>query len=98
MEYVYAALLLHKLGKPVDEEGIKKTLQAAGVEVDENKVKSLVASLKDIDIDKELENAVVANAAAPAAGGEASVGDAKAEVPKEERKEESAAGLSALFG
>ena len=95
MEYVYAALLLHKLGKPVDEEGIKKTLQASGVEVDESKVKNLVASLKDVDIDKELENAVVASAAAPAAGGDTST---EVEAPKEEKKEESAAGLSALFG
>ena len=68
MEYVYAALLLHKLGKPVDEEGIKKVLQASGAEIDESKLKSLVASLKGVDIDKELENAVVASAAAPAAG------------------------------
>ena len=30
MEYVYAALVLHKLGKPVDEEGLKKVIEAAG--------------------------------------------------------------------
>ena len=29
MEYVYAALLLHKLGKPVDEDGLKKVIAAA---------------------------------------------------------------------
>jgi large subunit ribosomal protein L12 len=100
MEYVYAALLLHKSGKPVDEEGLKKVLTATGAEVDESKVKSLIASLKDINIDKELENAVIASAA-PATGGNASAdsGDAKTEeAPKEEPKEASAAGLSALFG
>jgi len=96
MEYVYAALLLHKLGKPVDEEGIKKVLSAAGTEVDEGKMKSLIASLKDVDIDKELENAVVASAA-PAAGS-AEGGEAPAEEPKEEKKEAAAEGLSALFG
>ena len=98
MEYVYAALLLHKLGKPVDEEGMNKILSATGAEIDESKVKSLVASLKDVDIEAELANAVVASAAAPAGSAE---GEAKAEeAPKEEKKSEeaSAAGLSSLFG
>jgi len=95
MEYVYAALLLHKLGKPVDAESITKIMQAAGAQVDESKVKSLVASLKDVDIDKELETAVIASAA-PVASGEAPVEEAKA--PKEEKKEAAAEGLSALFG
>lgn len=94
MEYVYAALLLHKLGKPVNEENIKKVLQSAGAEADESKVKNLVASLKDVNIDKELENAVVASAAAPAASGETKAEEA----PKEEKKEAAAEGLSALFG
>ena len=99
MEAIYAALLLHKAGKPVDEEHMNKVLQAADSKVDESKVKSLAASLKDVDIDKELESAVVASAA-PAAGGEASGGDDKPaeEAPKEEKKEASAEGLSALFG
>tara|TARA_Y100000310_G_scaffold340172_1_gene435044 strand:+ start:1519 stop:1821 length:303 start_codon:yes stop_codon:yes gene_type:complete len=100
MEYVYAALLLHKAGKPVDAESITKVMQASGAEVDESKVKSLVASLKDVDIDKELESAVIASAA-PAAGSEASASGeapAEAEKPKEEEKEAAAEGLSALFG
>lgn len=97
MEYVYAALLLHKLGKPVDAESITKIMQASGAQVDESKVKSLVASLKDVDIDKELESAIVASAA-PAVSGEASTESAPAEAPKEEEKEAAAEGLSALFG
>jgi large subunit ribosomal protein L12 len=95
MEYIYAALLLHKLGKPVDEAGIKKVLQASGAEVDEGKLKSLVASLKDVDIEKELANAVVASASAPAAG---AAEQKPAEEKKEEKKEAAAEGLSALFG
>jgi large subunit ribosomal protein L12 len=99
MEYIYAALLLHKLGKPVDEHGLTGVLKATGAIVDEAKVKSLVASLKGLDIDAELASAVAMSASsAPAAG---SAGQAKAEEePKEEKKsaEESAAGLSALFG
>jgi len=96
MEYIYAALLLHKLGKPVNEENLKKVISATGAEPDEAKVKTLVASLKDVDIDKELESGIAV--AAPAgAGGEA--GEKKpAEEKKEEKPAEAADGLSALFG
>ena len=97
MEAVYAALLLHKSGQPIDEEHITKVLQAGGAKVDESKVKSLVVSLKDVDIDKELENAVVASAAP--AGGESKAEEPKAEeAPAEEKQEAAAEGLSALFG
>ncbi len=92
MDYVYAALLLHKLGKPVDEEHINKVLHSIGAKVDESKIKSLVASLKDVNIDQELANAVVASASAPV------VASAPVEEKKEDKREESAAGLSALFG
>ena len=93
MEYVYAALLLHKLGKEVNENDVKSVVAAAGAEVDESKVKSLVASLKGVDIAKELENASLV-----AAAGVAPVAEKKAEAPKEEKKEAAAEGLSALFG
>jgi len=97
MEYIYGALLLHKLGQPVNAERLSKVIEAAGVSVDEAKVKTLVASLDGVDIAAELENAHVAVAAAPAGG--ASGGEAKQEEKKEEKKqEESAAGLASLFG
>ncbi|HTZ41921.1 MAG TPA: 50S ribosomal protein L12 [Candidatus Omnitrophota bacterium] len=96
MEYVYAALLLHKLGKQVDEEHVKKVVSAAGADIDESKIKSLVVSLKGVDIDKELESAsLVASAPAASSSGHA---EAKKEEPKEEKKESAAEGLSALFG
>ena len=94
MEYVYAALLLHKLGKPVDETGITKVIHATGVSVEESKVKNLVISLKDVDIDKELESAVVIGTQASAITAQVE----KKEEPKEEKKEAAAEGLSALFG
>jgi large subunit ribosomal protein L12 len=100
MEYIHAALLLHKLGKEVGEENVKGVLSAAGVEVDESKVKSLVTSLKGVDIDKELESASLV-AASPSEGtGKATEGKAekKEEKLKEEKKEAAAEGLSALFG
>jgi len=100
MQYVYAALLLHKAGKEVNEENLKKVMSAVGVDVsgdEESKVKSLVASLKGVDIDKELESAALVSAsAAPSATAEAK--EEKKEEPKEEKKEAAAEGLSALFG
>ena len=100
MEYVYAALLLHKLGKEVNEENVKSVVVAAGGEADESKIKSLTASLKGVDIAKELEGASLVASAAPAAGAPAEGGAAekKEEKPKEEKKEAAAEGLSALFG
>jgi len=99
MENIYAALLLHKAGKEVNEENLKSVVAAAGVQVDESKIKSLVASLKGVDIDAELANASMV-AAAPAGGASGSApAEAKAEEkPKEEKKEAAAEGLSALFG
>ena len=98
MENVYAALLLHKLGKEVNEDHLKKVITATGANADEAKIKSLVASLKGVDIDKELASASLV-AAAPAAGHGGHEQEAKAEEkPKEEKKAAAAEGLSALFG
>jgi large subunit ribosomal protein L12 len=96
MEYIYAALLLHKLGKEVSEENLKSVVAAAAGEVDESKIKSLVASLKGVDIAKELENTSFASA--PVSSGAAAPTEKKEEKPKEEKKEAAAEGLSALFG
>jgi large subunit ribosomal protein L12 len=95
MEYIYAALLLHKLEQPVNEENLKKVISATGAQVDDAKVKTLVASLQGVDIAAELENAS-AVAVAPAVG--APVAEAKEEKAEEEKPAESAAGLSSLFG
>lgn len=95
MEYIYAALLLHRLKQPVNEEHLKKVIHAAGAQADDAKVKTLLASLQGVDIDAELANANLA-VAAPAAG---TAPEAKAEEKKkEEKQEESAAGLASLFG
>jgi len=96
MEYTYAALLLHKLEKEVNEENMKSVVAAAGAEVDETKIKCLLASLKGVDIAKELENASLV-ASAPASGN-APVAEKKEEKHQEEKKEAAAEGLSALFG
>lgn len=98
MEYIYAAMLIHKAGKKVDEATVKKVLEAAGVHPDESRVKALVAALADVDIEKAIAEAAVPVAAAPAASSPAPA--AKKEEKKEEKKseEQAAAGLGALFG
>ena len=94
MEYIYGALLLHKLGQEVSEDNLKKVIAATGADVDESKVKVLIASLKGVDIDEKLANASLA--AAPAAATETAA--AAPEEKKEEPQVESAAGLASLFG
>ncbi len=94
MEYTYAALLLHKLGQEISEDNLKKVISATGAQVDEGKVKVLVASLKDVNIDEQLANASLA-AAAPAASTETTEAP---EEKKEEPKAEAAEGLASLFG
>ena len=92
MEYIYGALLLHKLGQQVSEENLKKVISSTGTSIDEAKIKVLVASLKDVDISKELESAAMISAAPVQAKEEAPV------EKKEEKAAEAAEGLSSLFG
>lgn len=102
MEYVYAALLLHKAGKQVNEENLRKVLLAAGITPDEARVKSLVAAISEVNVDEILKSAtampiaVAAAAPAPAPAAETKPAEEKKEEKKEE--EEALAGLSALFG
>lgn len=95
MEYIYAALLLHKLGKEVSEENLKKVVSATGEVADTNKIKVLVASLSGVNIDEQLKNAsIVASAPASSNSAEAPAEETK----KEEPKAEAAEGLASLFG
>lgn len=103
MEYVYAALMLHKLKKEITEDNVSNLVKASGAEVNPAQVKALVASLADVNIEEAIKAAPVAvAAAAPATAGS---GDAKKTADKKEEeaaagKSEEAAmeGLSALFG
>jgi large subunit ribosomal protein L12 len=100
MEYIYAAMLLHKAGKKVDETHVKKVLEAAGVPVDESRIKALIAALENVNIDEAVKQASVMQvAAAPAHEKHEHKEEKKAE-HKEEKKseEEAAAGLGSLFG
>ncbi|WP_424018264.1 50S ribosomal protein P1 [Halorientalis pallida] len=73
MEYVYAALILNETGEEINEDNITGVLEAAGVDVEESRVKALVAALEDIDIEEAVEQAaaVPAGGAAAPAGGSA---------------------------
>ena len=104
MEYVYGALLLHSAEKEVNEENMKKVINATGEKADDAQIKALVAALKDVDIEEAIKNAVAAPAAAPAAAAPAEEGskeEKKEEEPeedKEKKEEEAAEGLAGLFG
>jgi large subunit ribosomal protein L12 len=100
MEYIYTAMLLHKAGQKIDEAAVKKVLTAAGVTVDDNRVKALVAALDGVDIEDAISKAAVASAAPVAAAPAAAASEAKEEKKEEEKKPDAdaAAGLGALFG
>lgn len=97
MEYIYGAMLLHKAGKKVNEDGLKKVLEAAGVKVDEARIKALVAALDGVNIDEVIEKAAIPVASADV---KAEKKEEAKEEAKEEKKssEEAAAGLGSLFG
>jgi large subunit ribosomal protein L12 len=104
MEYVYAALLLHKLKQDITENNIKTVIKATGVAPDEVRVKALVAALSEVNIEDALKAAPVSAVSAAAqqsspASSASSNAASKDEEKKEEKKEEEALeGLSALFG
>ncbi len=99
MEYVYAALLLHKLKQDITEDKVKSLVKAAGVTPDDVRVKALVAALSEVNIEEALKAAPVAVAAAAPAAGAGPAAGKKEEEKKEEKKEEEALeGLSSLFG
>jgi 50S ribosomal protein L12P len=111
MEYVYAALILNETGAEPDEDNITEVLEAAGVDIEESRVKALVAALDDVDIEEAIETAAAAPAAG--AGGAAAPTDdvEDDDEPEEEEAEEaepeddddddddaSGEGLGELFG
>jgi len=102
MEYVYAALLLYEAKKEITEESIRKILEAAGIVPDEAKIKSLVESLKNINIEEVLKSTtLISQPQVIPQQQEIKKEKGEEEKKKEEekkREEEAVAGLSALFG
>ncbi len=108
---MYASLLLHYAKKPITEDALRRVLEAAGMEVDEVRLKAIVAALSGVNIDEAIKSASfavpapavaqpVAQATAPAAGPaeQQPAKEEKREEKKEAAEEEIAEGLAALFG
>jgi large subunit ribosomal protein L12 len=105
MEYVYAALLLHKLKQDINEDNVTNVIKATGSAPDAVRIKALVAALGDVDIEAALKAApmsVATTAAAPSATGatapETATKEAEEEEKSEKKEEEALEGLSSLFG
>ena len=107
MEYVYAALLLHKLKQDITEDNITNVIKATGSSPDAVRIKALVAALGDVNIEEALKAAPMAVAtttAAPSAGGagpstaETATKEEPTEEKAEKKEEEALEGLSSLFG
>lgn len=101
MEYVYSAMLLHAAKKPIEEKSVASVMEAAGIKPDSARVKALVASLKEVNIDEAIKSASVMPSVAASAHPAAEAKAEKKEEKKEEEgksEEEAAAGLGALFG
>ena len=88
MEYVYAALILNETGEEINEDNLTGVLEAAGVDVEESRVKALVAALEDVDIDEAVSEAAAAPAAAAGAAGGAAAADEAAGDDEDEEVEE----------
>jgi len=103
MEYVYAAMLLHKAGKGINEENLTQVLDAAGINADPIRVKALVASLAEVNIEEAIKSASTFMSMPPApvaAPAEEKPKEEKKKEEEEEKEKEEAAleGLGALFG
>jgi large subunit ribosomal protein L12 len=102
--YIHAALALYFAGKPITEESLRNVIEAIGINADDVRIKMLVASLSEINIEEVLKQATIAApVAAPAAAPVAAPAAAEEEKEKkeeEEKKEEVdiSAGLESLFG
>jgi large subunit ribosomal protein L12 len=87
MEYVYAALILNESGEEINEDNLTGVLEAAGVDVEESRVKALVAALEDVDIDEAVEEAAAVPAAAGGGGAAPATEETEEAEPEEEEPE-----------
>src|SRR3989344_3938458 len=100
MEYVYSALLIHKLGHEVNNSKVKEVIEAAGGKADEMKARALLAALDGVNIDEVIKQAAIPVAiTAQTTEAKTEAKDDKKKSAEEEKKAEeaAAAGLGALF-
>ena len=87
MEYVYAALILHETDEEINEENLTDVLEAGGVDVEQSRVKALVAALEDVDVEEAIETAAAVPAGGGGGGGAAAGAAGAAEAEEEEAEE-----------
>ena len=88
MEYVYAALILNESDAEINEKNLTNVLDAAGVDVEESRVKALVAALEDVDIDEAVADAAAVPATTGGGGGAATPATDEAEDEADEEEAE----------
>ena len=106
MENIYAAMLLHKAGKEINEQSVTTVLTAAGITVETVQIKALIAALSEVNIEEAIKSAPTMMAAPAAPAGTATAAptaappeDKKKKAEEDKAKEEAALeGLGALFG
>ena len=77
MEYVYAALILHETDEEINEDNLTGILEAADVDVEESRIKALVAALEDVDVEEAIESAAAVPVGGSGGGGAAAGGAAE---------------------
>jgi large subunit ribosomal protein L12 len=105
MEYIYAAMLLHKAGKEITENALTQILKSAGLTVDVVRVKALVATLSEVNIEEAVKS-TPSLISAPSVPTVAEPSETKPKAEEAKKKEEEDAskeeaaleGLGALFG
>jgi large subunit ribosomal protein L12 len=90
MEYVYAALILNESGAEINETNLTDVLEAAGVDVEESRVKALIAALEDVDIGEAVEEATAVPATTGGGGAAAPTAPEEEEKAADEEEEEAA--------
>lgn len=101
MEYMYAALLLHKLKQDINEDNVRNVIKATGIAPDDVRIKSLVTALSEVNIDDALKSSPVSvqgPITSPAATSPQPTESNEEEKKEEKKEEEALEGLSALFG
>ncbi|CAI4918561.1 CFC_HP_G0041880.mRNA.1.CDS.1 [Saccharomyces cerevisiae] len=95
MKYLAAYLLLNAAGNTPDATKIKAILESVGIEIEDEKVSSVLSALEGKSVDELITEGNEKLAAVPAAGpasaggAAAASGDAAEEEKEEEAKEES---------
>jgi large subunit ribosomal protein L12 len=91
MEYVYAALILNETDEEINEDNLTEVLEAAGADIEDSRVKALVAALEDVDIEEAVDQAAAVPAGGAGGAGGAAAGGVGGEADTEEADEEAAA-------